>query len=72
MSILDTIRQTKCGFVQDVDLPQIIAYNRLELLLVRCGCGRFLCPAQDLDHFMGIIKKEGSDYVRDVSLPAQD
>jgi hypothetical protein len=44
---------------------------RLELLLVRCGAGRFLAPAQDVAHFVKIIGREGSDYVRDVGLPAE-
>lgn len=68
MDIIERIRTEKHGFVQDTDLSEIITHNRLQLLLVRCGCGRFLCPAQDLDHFMGIITREGSDHVRDVSI----
>lgn len=70
MDIIERIRVEKCGFVQSIDLPDILAYNPLQLLLVRCGCGRFVCPAQDLEHFMGIIVREKTDYVRDVSLPA--
>ena len=68
MDIIERVRTQKCGFIQDVDLPEIIAHNRLQLLLVRCGNGRFLCPAQDLEHFMGIISSSGKDYVRDVSI----
>ena len=54
--------------------------TRLVLLLVRCGSGRFLAPAQDVRHFCDIIRAHavatermaapGSDYVRDVSIPA--
>jgi hypothetical protein len=50
--------------------------TRLSILLVRCGCGRFLAPAQDVQHFIDIINAHGeaklpdADYVRDVSLPA--
>jgi hypothetical protein len=69
-TVADKIRE-QCGFVTDKELPAIIQYSRLQLLLVRCGNGRFLCPAQDVEHFCGIIEKEGSDYVRDVSLPAE-
>jgi hypothetical protein len=58
------------GFLNTHTLPQIIAVDRLMLVLVRCGNGRFLCPAQDVEHFTNIITKEGSDYVRDWSLPA--
>jgi hypothetical protein len=43
---------------------------RLFQVLVRCGSGRFHCPAQDAIHFIAIITKEGSDYVRDVGLLA--
>lgn len=69
------------GFVSNVDLPALIEVDRLMLLLVRCGNGRFLTPAQDVTHFMTIIEehaqlkseKEGvvfaGDHVRDVSLP---
>lgn len=30
------------GFITSEDLPGLIAINRSMLLLVRCGCGRFL------------------------------
>lgn len=43
--------------------------TRLVKVLVRCGCGRFVCPAQDVMHFADIIENEASDYVRDFSLP---
>jgi len=39
------------------------------MILVRCGRGRFTCPAKDVLHFIKIIKNEGTDYVRDVSIP---
>ena len=57
-------------FIKDTQVPSIIAVNRLLLVLVRCGNGRFLCPVQDVQHFIAIIEKEGSDYVRDISLPS--
>jgi len=63
------LRRKNFGFIAKDDLPHIIKENRLELLLVRCGSGRFLCPAQDVDHFVQIITNEGNDYVRDVSFP---
>ena len=59
-------------FITDEDLPKLVQYNRLVLLLVRCGNGRFLCSAQDVGHFIGMIENaQGlhTDYVRDVSLP---
>ena len=61
----------KYGFIQDSDLDQVIAEDRLYPCLIRCGCGRFTCPAQDVKHFIDIIEKEGSDYIRDVSLSPQ-
>jgi hypothetical protein len=64
------IREKNHGFVLDSDLPAIIEENRFQMLLVRCGAGRFVAPAQDIKHFIDIIGREGSDYVRDVSFPA--
>lgn len=70
------------GFLYDAQIPELIKIDRLMLVLVRCGNGRFMCPVQDLNHFIGIIEEhskmvenvelplEPSDYVRDVSLPA--
>ena len=68
---MEEIRQRHHGFIQENDLAEIIMENRLEPLLVRCGGGRFICPAQDVTHFIDIITKEGTDYVRDVSFPAR-
>ena len=56
------------GFLTTADLPELVAYDRLRLCLVRCGGGRFIAPAQDVPHFVDIITREDSDYVRDVSL----
>ncbi len=56
------------GFVQDVDMAEIIEESRLHPCLVRCGNGRFSCPAQDVAHFVKIITEHGLDYVRDVSV----
>ena len=69
------------GFLTATDLEIIAHHDRLRMVLVRCGNGRFLTPAQDAKHFMDIIKRDaeshgptdvGSDYVRDVSLPTSD
>jgi hypothetical protein len=59
-------------FLSDTMIPTLKAIDRLMLVLVRCGGGRFLCPVQDVNHFVGIIERENSDYVRDVSLPDLD
>ena len=69
MTLKDQIIKEQHGFITDQDLPFIIAENRFTRCLVRCGCGRFTCSAQDVAHFVSII--DGSDdYVRDVSLMA--
>ena len=60
------------GFMNNTDLEIIVHHDRMRQVLVRCGCGRFVCAAQDAKHFMDIIDKEGTDYVRDVSLPTTD
>ena len=59
--------KTNGGFVTENDLPTVIAANRLQPLLVRCGSCRFIVPADQAEHIIGIIGREGSDYVRDVS-----
>lgn len=71
MNIIDTIRTVQHGFILEKQIDEIIAINRFEQVLVRCGNGRFLCPVQDVKHFIECIEKSGIDYVRDVSLPAR-
>jgi len=56
------------GFITHKQLPAIIAENRFQQCLIRCGSGRLICSAQDVAHWIAIIENEGSDYVRDVSL----
>ena len=67
MTIAEHIN-TNYGFITESDLPDIIRENRLQPLLVRCGGGRFIVPAQDLQHFIDIIERDGQDYIRDVSI----
>jgi hypothetical protein len=55
------------GFVTEADMPQLIALDRLCPLVVRCGCCRFICGAQDLATLLGYVRKAG-DYCRDVSI----
>lgn len=57
-----------CGFITEAQMPQLIALDRLCPVLVRCGCCRFTCGAQDLAHLTKCIEA-GGDYIRDVSLP---
>ncbi len=58
-------------FLDMDDLAGVIAANRLLPVLVRCGCGRFTCAAQDVAHFVAIVGNSGDEYVRDVALIAQ-
>ena len=60
------------GFLRDGDLAELARLDRLRLVLVRCGNYRFTCAAQDARHLIDIIKADGRDFVRDVSLPAFD
>lgn len=66
-------------FITEEDLPKLVKIERLMQVIVRCGCGRFLTPVQDVAHFVRIIEEhmdlrggmvEGTDYIRDISLPA--
>ncbi len=70
---IDHARRVKCGFLNSEEVLRIATdpQTRLQLLLVRCGGGRFLAPAQDVAHFIELVEAGGKDYVRDVSLPAQ-
>lgn len=92
MSLIDKIRKAdpaladkiegQGSFVTEDDIDGIVSINRHMLLLVRCGNGRFLTPAQDVKHFTGIISEHATmkaaargirfagEYVRDVSLPS--
>lgn len=68
------------GFLRlhEIEIIATDPITRLQMLLVRCGCGRFMAPAQDVIHFISIIERDSkanpqdelADYIRDVSLPA--
>ena len=60
------------GFLRDTELAELARLDRLRLVLVRCGACRFTCAAQDARHLIDIIRADGRDYVRDISLPAFD
>ena len=71
--VIQRIKNESNGFITtQEDMNELVATYPHQMLLVRCGRGRFMCPAQDADHFIRIIAKdkEGTDYVRDVSFPA--
>jgi hypothetical protein len=69
-------------FLTEEDVPEVQKIDRLMLVLVRCGNGRFLCPVQDVTHFINIIEEHSKlkeekigkplqgDHIRDVSFPA--
>jgi hypothetical protein len=80
--VIEGAKRERYGFLTKADVEIIAASPayRLTPCLVRCGCGRFTCAAQDVEHFIGIINRDyeaqtvnkfESDYVRDVSLPAE-
>ena len=59
------------GFIVDEEqLDAVIAENRLENVLVRCGACRFVTPAQNVKHMMKMVEA-GGDYVRDLSFPVK-
>jgi hypothetical protein len=68
--LLDEIRRN-AGFLDDRQLARLAELDRLRQVLVRCGCGRFLCPAQDAKEFIDMVNAHATNYVRDVSLPAR-
>lgn len=71
--VLAAVRRERCGFLTAGELAMVAAdaRTRLTLVLVRCGACRFVVPADQAAHLIGIIEREGTDYVRDVSLPAE-
>ena len=66
---IDNLKSKNHGFVTQADLPFIVAENRFEPLLVRCGACRFTAPAQNIAWLVNIIEDSGVDYVRDISFP---
>jgi hypothetical protein len=68
MNFIDQIKKEQLSFVKEEQIPQIIAINPFQQLLVRTGVGRFICPAINVKHFIKIIEAEKSDYIRDVAI----
>jgi len=69
----DMVRKVKAeqmSFVTEDQLAVIAEDDetRMTPILVRCGNGRFTCPAQNAAWFIKIINAEGTDYVRDASI----
>lgn len=65
-------KAVKCGFLTETEVSRIAGdeQTRLTPLLVRCHGGRFVAPADQVQHFIMIIERQMSDTVRDISLPA--
>lgn len=69
MTASERIKEENYGYlVSPEDTLALIEEDRLRLVLVRMGNGRFVCPVQNLDHMIQIITKADLDYIRDVSL----
>jgi ribosomal protein S27AE len=68
MSIIAEIVANQYSFLKTGDLEKVVEENRMCMILVRCGNGRFVCPVQDAQHFIDIVDGHGGDYVRDVSI----
>lgn len=73
-AVMETARRVRFGFLSQGELSVLARdpETRLTLVLVRCGGGRFLTPAQNADHFIALVERDGREYVRDISLPAED
>ena len=55
------------GFLSEEGTARVAEIAPRMPLLVRCGQGgRITTAARDVAHFVAIIEREGSDYIRDV------
>lgn len=72
IKLLSKIAHEQGGFLLQSDIHQLAELDRLRQLLVRCGNCRFVTAAQDVGWITAIITRDGTDYVRDVSLLASD
>jgi len=59
------------GFICDVDLPELVKAAPDMMVLIRCGCSRYTCRMDQVADQVAAIEK-GTDYVRDVSLTADN
>lgn len=60
------------GYLTMDDVEKLLPNESLRLCqcLIRCGGMRAIVPLQDVTHFVKIIDREASDYVRDVAFTA--
>lgn len=56
------------GFLEEADLAVLAKEKRLTPILLRFGCCRCTCPAQDAKHIIAGLQAIG-DYLRDISIP---
>ncbi len=58
-AVISRCRRENMGFLNETDVAMIAndPATRLTLLLVRCGGGRFLAPADQVMHFVDIIEQ---------------
>lgn len=68
-TLANKINEQGCCLTEK-DIPEVEKIDKMMLVLVRCGMGRFLCPVRDVTHFTNIITRDAKDYVRDVSFPS--
>lgn len=69
-ALVARVHRERMGFLTTEDVAALAGHDRSRLwpVLVRCGGCRFTAPAQDIQHLIDILTREGSDYVRDVAL----
>ena len=72
MSYIKELCTEQMGFITDEQLPRVIAENPAQMVLVRCGEDRFVCPAVEAPGRIAVVGLHATNYVRDVSIPAGD
>lgn len=63
--------EAQMGFLIKEDVDELAKRLPFHKVLVRCGNGRFVTAAQNVNWFVDIINKSKKDYVRDLSLVAE-
>ena len=60
------------GFLTALSLEKLIKVDPAHPVLVRCGCGRFVCAADNVPQMLKDLSTSKDNYVRDVGLVAGD
>lgn len=63
--------EAQMGFLIKEDIDELAKHLPFHKVLVRCGNGRFVTAAQNVNWFVEIINKSKKDYVRDIALIAE-